>query len=114
MTFRHGRPCPTSGCRRGECLGLRWSDIDLDEATAIIARQVTALDHRVIVKELSKTKQAHLIRLDSGTVAMLRKLRAEQAEEKLRLLASWAATGTTPYASIVSPAGADQPVPGSD
>jgi integrase len=75
----------TSGCRRGECLGLRWSDVDLDEATAIIARQVTALDHRVIVKELPKTKQAHLIRLDSGTASMLRKLRAEQAEMKLRL-----------------------------
>ena len=75
----------TSGCRRGECLGLRWSDVDLDEATAIISRQVTALDHRVIVKELPKTKQGHLIRLDSGTVAMLRKLRAEQAELKLRL-----------------------------
>lgn len=75
----------TSGCRRGECLGLRWIDIDLDEATAIISRQVTALDHRVIVKELPKTKQGHLIRLDSGTVAMLRKLRAEQAELKLRI-----------------------------
>ena len=79
----------TSGCRRGECLGLRWSDIDLEEATAIIARQVTALDHRVIVKELPKTKQAHLIRLDSGTVSMLRKLRAEQAEMKLRLGAGY-------------------------
>lgn len=79
----------TSGCRRGECLGLRWSDIDLDEATAIIARQVTALDHRVIVKELPKTKQAHLIRLDSGTVSMLRKVRAEQAEMKLRLGAGY-------------------------
>jgi integrase len=75
----------TSGCRRGECLGLRWIDVDLDEATAIISRQVTTLDHRVIVKELPKTKQGHLIRLDSGTVAMLRKLRAEQAELKLRL-----------------------------
>lgn len=74
----------TSGCRRGECLGLRWSDIDLDEATAIIARQVTALEHRVIVKELPKTKQAHLIRLDSGTVSMLRKLRAHEVEAKLR------------------------------
>jgi integrase len=79
----------TSGCRRGECLGLRWSDVDLDEATAIIARQVTALDHRVIVKELPKTKQAHLIRLDSGTVSMLRKVRAEQAELKLRLGAGY-------------------------
>lgn len=79
----------TSGCRRGECLGLRWGDVDLDESTAIIARQVTALDHRVIVKELPKTKQAHLIRLDSGTVSMLRKLRAEQAEIKLRLGADY-------------------------
>ena len=58
----------TSGCRRGECLGLRWCDIDLDEGTAIVSRQVTALDHQVIVKEFPKTKQAHLIRLDSGTV----------------------------------------------
>jgi integrase len=75
----------TSGCRRGECLGLRWSDVDLDEATAIIARQVTSLDHRVIVKELPKTKHAHLIRLDSGTVSMLKRLRADQAVTKLRL-----------------------------
>jgi integrase len=75
----------TSGCRRGECLGLRWSDVDLDAATATIARQVTTLDHRVIVKDLPKTKQAHLIRLDSGTVAMLKRLRAEQAQTKLRL-----------------------------
>jgi integrase len=75
----------TSGSRRGECLGLQWSDIDLDEATTIISRQVTALDHQVIVKELPKTKQAHLIRLDSSTVAMLRRLRAQQAEAKLRL-----------------------------
>jgi integrase len=46
---------------------------------------VTALDHQVIVKELPKTKQAHLIRLDSGTIAMLKRLRAQQAEAKLRL-----------------------------
>ena len=26
----------TSGCRRGEALGLRWSDVDLDGATAVI------------------------------------------------------------------------------
>ena len=75
----------TSGCRRGECLGLRWGDLDLEASTAIISRQVTALDHRVIVKELPKTKQAHLIRLDTGTAAMLRRLRAEQAQVKLRL-----------------------------
>src|SRR5262245_21896393 len=75
----------TSGCRRGECLGLRWHDVDLDNSTAVIARQVVALDHRVILKDYPKTKRPHLIRLDSGTVAMLRRHRTDQAEMKLRL-----------------------------
>jgi len=75
----------TSGCRRGEGLGLKWSDVDLDAGTAVISRQVTVVDHEVIVKDVPKTKLGHLIRLDGGTVAMLRRLRSEQAEEKLRL-----------------------------
>jgi integrase len=29
----------TTGCRRGECLGLRWTDLDLDGSTAIVSRQ---------------------------------------------------------------------------
>lgn len=24
----------TTGCRRGECLGLRWADLEFDDATA--------------------------------------------------------------------------------
>jgi integrase len=75
----------TSGCRRCEGLGVKWSDIDLDAGTAVISRQVTVVDHEVIVKDVPKTKLGHLIRLDGGTVAMLRRLRSEQAEEKLRL-----------------------------
>ncbi|MEJ7719064.1 MAG: hypothetical protein WKF58_00765 [Ilumatobacteraceae bacterium] len=39
----------------------------------------------MIVKDVPKTKHGHLIRLDGGTAAMLRRLRSEQAEEKLRL-----------------------------
>jgi integrase len=75
----------TAGCRRGEALGVKWADVNLDVGTAVISRQVTATDHRVIVKDLPKTKHGHLIRLDGGTIAMLRRLRSEQAEEKLRL-----------------------------
>jgi len=73
----------TTGCRRGECLGLKWSDLDLDKATAVISRQVTSVDHEIIVKDLPKTKQGHMIVLDSETVAMLRRWRAAQNEEKL-------------------------------
>lgn len=73
----------TTGCRRGECLGLQWNDLDLDAATAIISRQVTAIDHQLRIKELPKTKRGHTVRLDSGTVGMLRRWRVLQAEEKL-------------------------------
>jgi integrase len=73
----------TTGCRRGECLGLQWGDLDLDAGTAIISRQVTTIDHELRIKELPKTKRGHMIRLDSGTVGMLRRWRARQAEEKL-------------------------------
>jgi integrase len=75
----------TSGCRRGECLGLRWEDVDVDTGTAVISRQVTAIDHEVIVKDVPKTKRGHLIRLDTGTLGMLRRLRVDQAEHRLRV-----------------------------
>jgi integrase len=73
----------TTGCRRGECLGIAWDDLDLDNATAVICRQVTVIDHELLIKELPKTKRAHLIRLDAATVAMLRSWRARQNEERL-------------------------------
>jgi len=73
----------TTGCRRGECLGLRWSDLDLDNPTAIVSRQVTSVDHEIVVKDLPKTKRGHMVALDSNTVTMLRRWRAQQNEEKL-------------------------------
>jgi integrase len=75
----------TSGSRRGEMLGLQWHDLDLDAATAIMSRQVTMVDHRVVVKELPKTKAGHTILLDPATVEMLHRHRATQGELK-RLL----------------------------
>ena len=37
----------TTGMRRGEALGLRWQDVDLEGARASIRQTVTAVDHRV-------------------------------------------------------------------
>jgi integrase len=56
----------TTGCRRCECLGLRWADVDLDQATAVISRQVTSIDHVVVVKDRPKTKRGHMVALDSN------------------------------------------------
>lgn len=70
----------TSGARRGEVLGLKWHDLDLDGATAIISRQLTMVRHEIITKELPKTKIGHTIYLDPGTIDMLRQHRAQQLE----------------------------------
>jgi integrase len=49
----------------------------------VLAQQVTVVDGALRVKPLPKTKRAHLIRLDSVTVAMLRTALARQNEERL-------------------------------
>ena len=78
----------TSGARRGEILGLRWPDIDLDRATAAIFNQVTTdHDHQVIFKAGSKTGRGHTIHLDPATIALLAEWRERQDAEK-RLLGS--------------------------
>ena len=73
----------TSGCRRGEALGLRWSDVDLDAQTATIGHQVVTVDHEIVFKDLPKTKRAHVVRLDPGTVSMLQSWKAAQNAERL-------------------------------
>jgi integrase len=73
----------TSGCRRGECLGLTWDAVDLEQAVATLSRQVTVVNGSMRVKELPKTKRGHMISLDSTTVAILRSWKAAQNEERL-------------------------------
>ncbi|MGI8807832.1 MAG: tyrosine-type recombinase/integrase [Acidimicrobiales bacterium] len=73
----------TSGCRRGECLGVTWKDLDLDSGKAVLSQQVTVVNGKLRIKPLPKTKRAHLIRLDSITVAIVRSWRARQNEERL-------------------------------
>jgi integrase len=61
----------STGARRGELCGLRWSDIDLDSATLTIARSISDADKEVTVKE-TKTRHARRIALDPSSVSVLR------------------------------------------
>ena len=80
----------TTGCRRGEALGLRWRDLDLKAGTASIRQQVVPLtkasgrgrEGRIV--DRTKGGDARVIELDSRTIAMLRAWRKQQAQEKLR------------------------------
>ena len=75
----------TTGCRRGEALGLRWGDVDLDGATATILQQVTSVGHETVIAEGTKTGKGREVGLDARTVSVLRARKATQAAERLAL-----------------------------
>ncbi|MGH9015360.1 MAG: tyrosine-type recombinase/integrase [Acidimicrobiia bacterium] len=75
----------TTGCRRGEALGLRWSDVDLDTGRASLRHTITAIDHQIHAASRTKAHRARVIELDAETVAALKTWRTRQAEERLLL-----------------------------
>ena len=75
-----------TGMRRGEILGLRWSDIDLDAARLSVRNALVAVGYAVI-ESTPKSHNARVIDLDGETVAQLRAHRARQDHER----AEWGA-----------------------
>lgn len=75
----------TTGCRRGEALGLRWGDVDLDASRSSLRHTIGAIDHRIYEKSTPKSHRARVIDLDADTVAALRSWRTRQAAERLLL-----------------------------
>jgi integrase len=75
------------GLRRGEVLGLRWSDIDLDERRLTVNLTRSIVDGeaaREVVEAAPKTPRSRrTLPLDPGLVKALRALRSRQAAERL-------------------------------
>ena len=78
------RLAATTGMRRGELVGLRWNDIDIETGEVTIERNVTVVDHGLHVGT-PKNDRSRSIRLDAGTVQALRSHKARQSAEMLLL-----------------------------
>jgi len=70
-----------TGMRRGETLGLRWSDIDLDADRLSLQRSVTCTGYRVHTTPTKTRTSRRTIDLDTGTVGVLAEWRATQGAE---------------------------------
>ena len=70
-----------TGMRRGEILGLRWQDVDLDRSRLSVRQALVAVGYDVI-RSTPKSHSARVIDLDAETVAQLRAHRARQDEER--------------------------------
>jgi integrase len=79
----------TTGCRRGEGVGLTWTAIDLDNRRCSIRQTITAIDHQLHTAGGTKTDTGRNIGLDVRTVTALRTWKARQAEERLLLGAGY-------------------------
>jgi integrase len=75
-----------TGSRRGEALGLRWSDVDLENGTASIVQTLQRLRGKGLVVQPPKSdKSRRSIALDHVTVAMLREHRGRQLLNQVEL-----------------------------
>jgi integrase len=73
----------TTGMRRGECLGLRWSDVDLTAGRVSISQTVIMVHHDIQVGSPKTSRGRRTVALDHGTVASLREHRRRQLAERL-------------------------------
>ena len=60
-----------TGMRRGEVIGLRWKDIDLEAARISIRQALVSVGYQIIISS-PKNHQARVIDLDATTVEQLR------------------------------------------
>lgn len=72
-----------TGCRRGEALGLRWSDVDLDAGRVSIVQQYTMVGAVPTMLSVKSDRSRRVVDLDPATIDALRRHRVEQAERRL-------------------------------
>jgi len=74
-----------TGMRRGEILGLRWKDVDLDARRLSVNQAVTSVAYVVQTADVKTGSGRRTIDLDNRTVGILRSWRKRQLEERLAL-----------------------------
>lgn len=74
-----------TGMRRGEVLGLKWEDVDLDARRLSVRRALTTVAYELRFSDVKTENARRTIDLDPRTVEVLRTWRRRQHEERLLL-----------------------------
>jgi integrase len=74
-----------TGLRRGELLGLRWSDLDVEHGTVEVAQQLAVVRGRPVMKDLKTESSDRILAIGQRAVEVLEEHRTRQAAEHVLL-----------------------------
>lgn len=77
-----------TGARRGELLGLRWDDVDLDTATVTIRRALTVVDRTARLLN-TKASQTRVLALGPSVVEEMERRSHQQADHREQAGEDW-------------------------
>ncbi len=83
----------TTGMRRGEGLGLRWQDVDLDAGRLRVVQTILSINGKLLTGEPKTAKGRRPIALDPSTVVVLQEHRKRMLEERMLIGADFSDDG---------------------
>jgi integrase len=72
----------TTGMRRGEVLGVRWKDINFETRRLHVQQTVLNVEYEIVIGRPKTRRGERKVALDDTTVALLKRHRAAQREER--------------------------------
>ncbi len=95
-----------TGMRRGEALALRWEHVDLEAGVLHVRGTLSRVNGRLLVTEPKTARSRRTVPVSPAVVALLRRHRTAQLQERLRAGNQWTDCGhviTTEAGSAVDP-----------
>jgi integrase len=71
-----------TGMRRGEVLGVRWRDIDLDEGRVSVRQALVSVNYEILISDVKTGTSRRTIDIDEDVTQVLRDWRKVRTEER--------------------------------
>ncbi len=71
-----------TGMRRGEVLGLRWRDVNLEAGRLAVRRALLSVAYEIVESDAKTDRSERVVDLDARTVKVLREHQARQHDER--------------------------------
>lgn len=95
-----------TGLRRGEVVGLLWSDLDLNKGELMVRHTLSRVDGALVLTEPKTDRSRRRVPLHAGVVTALKGWRKQQVAERLAAGDQWTDTGVvfaTEFGTMVDP-----------